>query len=347
MKTHRLGVPLLAAALGLTGTLQPLLALEKGEISQGTEIEPLSSLYDQKTVKMYRIYNPNSGEHFYTGNLKERQNLEALGWQYEGCGWIAPGREGDPVYRLYNSNAGDHHYTLDERERSYLVAHGWKDEGIGWRSASSDGIPLYRQYNPNAKAGSHNYTADWNENSVLGSYGWRLEGISWYGLAMNKAQGTYGYWGIRDRYLCSVDYANRFTSIHMTIEPVRRNGVIVSQDLYVSGRSGILSEPVPIGNKTWEMTVVSSSSTDPLPSLAQEPAAQSARHIYPCSTSRFAQGHTIYWYERGKPKNELPDAVRRRPISNAADQSASLETDVLYDVDADVVMYEGYPGIVQ
>ncbi len=33
---------------------------------------------------MYRLYNPNSGEHIYTSNAGERDYLDAVGWNYEG-----------------------------------------------------------------------------------------------------------------------------------------------------------------------------------------------------------------------------------------------------------------------
>lgn len=31
---------------------------------------------------MYRLYNPNSGEHFYTANVAERDSLRRVGWRY-------------------------------------------------------------------------------------------------------------------------------------------------------------------------------------------------------------------------------------------------------------------------
>lgn len=130
---------------------------------------------------MYRLYNPNSGEHFYTADVNERNNLVDVGWTYEGVGWTAPSTSNTPVYRLYNANAGDHHYTIDASERDNLVKVGWKYEGIGWYSDDAKGVPLYRQYNPNAKAGSHNYTTSIDENNYLKSIGWKAEGVGWYG----------------------------------------------------------------------------------------------------------------------------------------------------------------------
>ena len=135
---------------------------------------------------MNRLYNPNSGEHFYTADLKEKEALVKLGWNDEGYGWVAPKMtEGDKVvYRLYNPNAGDHHYTVSATEKKTLVSYGWKYEGEGWKSAAKAGnTPVYRQYNPYANgAGSHNYTTDRAENNYLVSLGWIYEGKAWNAL---------------------------------------------------------------------------------------------------------------------------------------------------------------------
>lgn len=134
-----------------------------------------------EAAPMYRLYNPYSGEHFYTASTAERDHLDSIGWNYEGIGWDAPDT-GDNVYRLYNPNSGDHHYTLSANERDMLVNVGWRYEGVGWKSADpKDGVPLYRQYNPYASSGSHNYTASKTENDYLASIGWNAEGIGWYG----------------------------------------------------------------------------------------------------------------------------------------------------------------------
>ena len=146
---------------------------------------------------MNRLYNPNSGEHFYTVDVKEKEALVALGWNDEGYGWVAdktPDNETakgkQAVYRLYNPNAGDHHYTMNSDEVKTLVAYGWKSEGTGWYSADDAGkeptgthVRVYRQYNPYANgAGSHNYTTDLAENNYLVSLGWTPEGTAWTAL---------------------------------------------------------------------------------------------------------------------------------------------------------------------
>ncbi len=135
---------------------------------------------------MYRLYNPNSGEHFYTSSLEERNNVIKAGWNNEGIGWIAPTSSTVPVYRLYNTVAGDHHYTTSVTERDHLTAiSGWNYEGIGWYSATESMArrPLYREYNPNATTGTHNYTMSPEEHKNVVAAGWHDEGLAWFGLS--------------------------------------------------------------------------------------------------------------------------------------------------------------------
>ena len=141
----------------------------------------------QQTLDMWRLYNPYTGEHFYTANVIERDELGRLGWTLEGVGWTAPAT-GAEVWRLYNPFAagGDHHYTMSRHEYLELQRLGWRGEGEGWRSASKNNhqsTPVYRQYNPNAETGTHNYTPDKGENDALVKLGWKAEGIAWYAIS--------------------------------------------------------------------------------------------------------------------------------------------------------------------
>ncbi|MDO4623528.1 MAG: hypothetical protein Q4B22_11315 [Eubacteriales bacterium] len=147
--------------------------LEKGKVIPA--VKP-------KTQPMYRLYNPGSGEHFYTASAGEKEYLVKAGWKYEGVGWNAPVTSKTPVYRLYNSKVGDHHYTTSASERNMLAANGWTYEKICWYSDDARGIALYRLYNPNAATGSHNYTTKAGERDYLVSAGWKYEGIGWYGV---------------------------------------------------------------------------------------------------------------------------------------------------------------------
>lgn len=132
-----------------------------------------------KTVDggVYRLYNPNAGQHFYTISVSERNNLIDAGWGYEGVGWIAP-KSGDVVCRMYNPNTGEHFYTLSGSEIDNLVRAGWKREGMAFRSDKNKKIPVYRLYSGN----EHFYTPSEIERNNLKSLGWKDEGIAFYGI---------------------------------------------------------------------------------------------------------------------------------------------------------------------
>lgn len=132
----------------------------------------------------YRMYNPNTGEHFYTKDASERDSLQVSGWNYEenaSFPTISASEEGaNPVYRVYNPNSGLHHYTLDKGEALYLKNAGWNYEGISFYAFDKDsgkGQPQYRLYNPND--GQHHWTVDANERDSLVSIGWNDENIAW------------------------------------------------------------------------------------------------------------------------------------------------------------------------
>ena len=99
--------------------------------------------------QIYRLYNPDNGEHLYTTDANERDVLfTEHGWGYEGVAWYAPNSAdfGKPVYRLYNSVLCNHLYTTDTNEVATLT----KD--AAW-TVDNNGQPLF-------------YSADnWMENA--------------------------------------------------------------------------------------------------------------------------------------------------------------------------------------
>ncbi len=177
---------------GLTGDENRTVTVSEGSIGQRsytahwtrTEPEPTPTptpTPSTETIQMYRMYNPNSGEHFYTGNEQEKDMLVKTGWNFEGEGFTAPKSSSTPMYRLYNENAGDHHYTSSKEERDHLISIGWKDEGIGWYADDAKGVAMYRLYNPNCiGAGSHHYTSNAQEKAHLIRIGWKDEGVGFY-----------------------------------------------------------------------------------------------------------------------------------------------------------------------
>ena len=68
-----------------------------GAGSAKTAVKPLR--HAASTVAMFHLYNPNSGEHFYTWNAAEIDSLVCAGWESEGRDW-ATSAGGDPAYCL-------------------------------------------------------------------------------------------------------------------------------------------------------------------------------------------------------------------------------------------------------
>lgn len=132
--------------------------------------EPAKPLDKGEEGSVYRLYNPANGDHLYTTNFDEANEVKNSGWDYEGIAWVSP-LSGDPVYRLLNPNNGTHAFAT-EKEKDALVEFGWKSEGVAFFSGGSK--PIYRMYNPNG--GEHILSADINEHNGLTKLGWTCEG---------------------------------------------------------------------------------------------------------------------------------------------------------------------------
>lgn len=151
------------------------------------------------SVTVYRVYNPDNGEHLYTLDANEVNVLTTnYGWQDEGTGWYAP-TSGTAVYRLYNNALLNHLYTTDENEvKTLLKDSNWTIDNNGNPVFYSGGnVGIYRLYNRGLQ-GQHLLTTDSNEYSVLPSYGWTQEGTALYAEAFSyTASGAFGFF----RYL--------------------------------------------------------------------------------------------------------------------------------------------------
>lgn len=145
-------------------------------------VAPVTAQAETDVETMYRLYNPNTGEHFYTSSYIEIGNCVVNGWRCEGGAWLAPVESNTRVYRLYNPYAGDHHYTTNAAEVEMLEEAGWIfEENAGWYSDDSHTAAVYRQYNPNATTGCHNFTtSEVEKNSLVNDSGWNDEGTGWY-----------------------------------------------------------------------------------------------------------------------------------------------------------------------
>jgi len=103
-------------------------------------------------IALYRLLNPNSGDHFYTTSAAERDNaVSSFGYRSEGTAcyvYNAQISTTRALYRLLNPNSGDHFYTTSEPERDNAVSSfGYYYEGIAcyiFDSQQSGTVPLYR-----------------------------------------------------------------------------------------------------------------------------------------------------------------------------------------------------------
>ena len=148
-------------------------------------------------AQLFRMYNPNSGEHLYTPVGWECVELQSKGWMSEGMAayipYVAVNQwQGPIVARVYNPNTDDHFYSSSSAEIRHLVNLGWHNDGFNFEfpaasKTAKDAKPVYRLYNPNAKgAGSHFFTMNSYERNQLIKAGWKNENIAWY--AFSKAQ---------------------------------------------------------------------------------------------------------------------------------------------------------------
>ena len=134
------------------------------------------------TVPLYRYWNPNVTDHFYTGDFNE------LGWVGSGWefGWIEaymyPTQESGtvPLYQYWNPTVGDHFYTTNYNELG-AGAYGWSYNrivGYIYPSQQTGTVPLHQYWN--ASVGDHFYTTNLEELGSSGSYGWVYSRIDGY-----------------------------------------------------------------------------------------------------------------------------------------------------------------------
>jgi serine/threonine protein kinase len=138
---------------------------------------------------LYRLYNPKTGDHFYTMSIAERNNAVAAdGYTYEGIAsyvFSSQVANSAPLYRLVSTRTGDHFYTLSATERDNAVAaDGYTYEGIAGYVFSTQvpkSVPLYRLYN--SKTGDHFYTTSASErDNAVAVDGYIYERIACYVL---------------------------------------------------------------------------------------------------------------------------------------------------------------------
>ena len=139
---------------------------------------------------IYRFFNTQTGAHFYTLSVPERDLVitKLRGYNYEGAAFVAFGAAApgtNPVYRFFNTRTGAHLYTISEQERAQVQATmpWYQYEGVAWYANTSQtgGLtPMFRFYQ--TKTDTHFYTTSASErDSVQQNLPlYKYEGIAYF-----------------------------------------------------------------------------------------------------------------------------------------------------------------------
>ena len=119
---------------------------------------------------LYRYWNPNAGDHFYT--IVDR-GPQIGDWEREGvaCYVFSSQRDGTvPLHRFWSPIIGDHFYTTNSVEIQHLQARPdiWDDEGVEcyvFPTQSPGTVPLHRYHN--GEINDHYYIVTQNPTEIL------------------------------------------------------------------------------------------------------------------------------------------------------------------------------------
>ncbi|MCB2187319.1 MAG: hypothetical protein KQJ78_12930 [Deltaproteobacteria bacterium] len=113
----------------------------QNESTQPSKLFYMSAEQAPGTVALHRLYNPNSGRHYYTKSNAERDALVAAGWNFERDeGYLFTSADAAPadateVFHLYHPTIGTHLYTKSASEAAWVVANipPWQQHtSLGW-----------------------------------------------------------------------------------------------------------------------------------------------------------------------------------------------------------------------
>lgn len=148
----------------------------------------------------YRLYNTQTGAHFFTTSIVERDDAlrNTSAFQYEGIAFYTSATQAAgllPVHRFFGLDTGVHFYTISEAEKVHIETNlpRLRYEGVAYYASpvGSSGVSaLTRFYVPSR--GIHFYTADAGEAVNIRTtnplYAW--EGLSYYVWTSNDTPPT-------------------------------------------------------------------------------------------------------------------------------------------------------------
>jgi hypothetical protein len=167
------------------------------ETPQGFGFVFATSNAPKGTTALYRLSDPNTGDHLYTVSSAERISVIVnLQWRDEGAvGFVWPTKRANtvPLYRLFSASQADHFYTHDAAEAAnaadflgYEMENGRKP--VAWLAAQNGPgtLPLYRLFRSdeysifipsNPRAFNHHfYTTSRAEAEWFQIQAWKIEG---------------------------------------------------------------------------------------------------------------------------------------------------------------------------
>ncbi len=187
-------------------------------------------------MPVYRLFNPNTGDHFYTQTILERDTATGSGYRYEGIGFyiLSAGSQNltRPLYRLFHpaneqERWEDHFYTRDPGERDNAKNKlGYVEEpSLGYvydvsGSAKEGRTPIYRLLNDASH--DHFYTTDRVErDNAISQAGYHKEtGVEIAGYVPIEADDLLSAHGLEEIFL--QPFNDLPTSCEMMDEKVRQ-----------------------------------------------------------------------------------------------------------------------------
>lgn len=157
--------------------------------------------YANSGFPVYRLYSSSNGNHRWTGNYDDIDNLKKSGYVVESVAFnsISPVRQEQAplpgkelTYRFFIPQTNGHFWTNNVYERDGLIQSGYQYEGVAWQSvAGYSGQPVYRLYSPLTR--QHLYTTSAAERDNLNNTGgvWRYEGVAFYATNAPTTQPAY------------------------------------------------------------------------------------------------------------------------------------------------------------
>ena len=94
----------------------------------------------QGATDVYRLFNPSSGDHFFTTDINEKNVAAGGGYRVEGVMGAAStsaSENTEAVLRYFNPQSGQHFFTSNQNEANTLADQGYVSEGVGFYAPKS------------------------------------------------------------------------------------------------------------------------------------------------------------------------------------------------------------------